>query len=682
MKKQKLIFYLLLVSHFVLAQDLIPYKGLKGWYLYDKSKQIKKTEAYQNIIPTKSNVIFIAKNNKWSAITRKGVTILDFKFDAISLLKNGLIKAHKDDIIKLYTQQGELISKQQLLEAADYKQDSTLIVAKDEHKKFGVISVSGKLIMPFKYNYAPEHVATKYLKVGIEDNMRPLYGLLNTNFETIIPVKYREIQYRYSGYFLCTLPEQRNELIDSTGKVWWAGEGNVSIINKSFLILNKNEKDGIFFRKTGKTVWVENTCFINTNLNLVICRNDDDNLDTYYTADGEKIFFDESMDETSNNASKKPFDQYGFEINETSNKYVKFSKANEEAHEQTCLGFYDVKNNKLIKFQSPIVYTWSDEIAVIGKIVTLDNGKKQQKFGVINIKTLDTIVPLKNNEIRVLKYGFAVKETLTWKLYNNKAQQTSTYEYTDFNSHDRSMADTKNNRLHFVKRKEGKYKNSSDIFLTGYVNDSCKEIIPSKYLQITLIKNRYGIIPSTYLYSVSIPNETDHNNGSSALFNENFKPLTFFEYTAIHSYWNGYLICNVYQKFEGESFNSAGIMDLTGNEIVKPQYKEIKDISSKGFIAAKNGRMCFLNKTGKEIIPLIFERISFLNDTLLKVTLRFDHDGLYDISGKEYFKPQPIKIFDTTYLDGTLIKVEGKSKIDPNITELFYVDFEGRQYRD
>ena len=89
MKTQKIIFYLLLVSNFVLAQDLVPYKGLKGWYLYDKTKQTKKTEVYQNIIPTKSNVIFIAKNNKWSAITRKGVVILDFKFDEISLLKNG-----------------------------------------------------------------------------------------------------------------------------------------------------------------------------------------------------------------------------------------------------------------------------------------------------------------------------------------------------------------------------------------------------------------------------------------------------------------------------------------------------------------------------------------------------------------------------------------------------------------
>ena len=59
---------------------------------------------------------------------------------------------------------------------------------------------------------------------------------------------------------------------------------------------------------------------LSANLNLVICRNDDDKLDTYYTPDGDKTLFDESMDDTSDNANKKPFDQYGFEINETSNR--------------------------------------------------------------------------------------------------------------------------------------------------------------------------------------------------------------------------------------------------------------------------------------------------------------------------------------------------------------------------
>lgn len=682
MKKQNIIIYLLLISNFVWAQDLVPFKGTKNWYLYDKSKQTKIPEAYQNIIPTKSNIIFVAKNNKWGAITHKGITVLDFKFDAISLLKNGLIKAHNEENISLYTQRGDLINKQPLLDAADYKQDSTLIIAKNKQKKYGAISIDGKSIMPFKYDYAPEHINSKYLKVGIEDNMRPLYGLMNSTFEIIIPTKYREIQRRYTGYFLCTLPDQKNELIDSTGKVIWTGDGNVSIIHKFFFLLNKEEKNGVFFRKTGKTVWTENSCFIHTNLNVVIFRNDDDKLDCYYTINGDKILFDESMDESSDSKNKKPFDQYAFEVNQTSSNYVKFYKANEEAHEQTCLGFYDVKNNTLIKYQCPMVYSWSDEIAVIGKVVTAENGKQQQKYGIINIKTLDTIVPIKNNEIRVLKYGFAVKENLTWKLYNNKAQQTNKFEYIDFSSHDRVMFDNKNNRLHFVKRRDGKYKNGRDIFLCGFVNDSCIEIIPSKYLQISLIKNRYDALPPIYLYSASIPSESDYNYGLTALFNENFKPLTFFDYTAIHSYWNGYLICNLFQKFEGESFNSAGIMDIYGNEIIKPQYQEIKDISSQGFIAAKNGRMCFLNKLGKEIIPLKFERIHFLNDTLLKVTLLFDHDGIYDVTGKEYFKPQAIKIIDPSYLDGTLIKVEGKSKNDPNITEIFYVDFNGKQYRD
>ena len=133
--------------------------------------------------------------------------------------------------------------------------------------------------------------------------------------------------------------------------------------------------------------------------------------------------------------------------------------------------------------------------------------------------------------------------------------------------------------------------------------------------------------------------------------------------------WKG----EYYQGLASVSLNGKyGFIDKTGKEVIPIKYDDAAESFSEGLAEVKlNDKWGFIDKTGKEVIPIKYDNAYSFSEGLAKVKLN-DKWGFIDKTGKEVI---PIK-YDNAYSFS-----EGLAEVELN-NKWFYINQKGEYAKD
>ena len=184
----------------------------------------------------------------------------------------------------------------------------------------------------------------------------------------------------------------------------------------------------------------------------------------------------------------------------------------------------------------------------------------------------------------------------------------------------------------------GNYANIIKDSLFGYIDKKGKEVLFKEYKQVYFYYGDNGIA---------------NKNGKDGLINRRGDSLTNFRYSriALFGFKNFYAITELKKKeilneqgnvISNKDFDISsndfypdsliiyqedvegkklkGVANLKGKIIVKPIYEEIYSLDREFYTVKKNNKWGFIDKTGKETIPIIYNMVGFnINDNLIPV---------------------------------------------------------------
>jgi len=572
----------------------------------------------------------------------------------------------------LYKPDGHLLLNEVFLDAGDYKYDSTNIVVQNTRGKYGIISLSAQTIVPYQYDYAPRHISDDYLQVGQNINGRPLYGVLDRRFHTVVPVRYREITFQNTGCLLGYTPEKQPEIYDKSGTLVWTGEAGVEVdvVFDPVIILRKGDQHGVHFRTSKKTIWVKDAdVYFLEKPGFVLCRDENSRVNAIYSLDAEKV----------------NLDGFDLEVSAHSQHYAKISRNRGDRYKRESeqgQNLVNMKGTPMLKEFYQIVYDWNDVYCVVGKYEKDKNGHYQQVLGVLDIFSNKWLLEMKYRDIHLLKEAIAVYEDEKWQILNLKGKKISKYDYVSVSFNDSKLNDKDGNDLYKVDRLDGKYANGTPRRVCGYINEQGKEIVPSIYTRVDPVRDRYNRSIPHPLYIAVLPDEKDVWNGPTALLDERFHTITSFAYAGIGYYWDGYMFFVVNETYEGEVRRMAGVMNAKGKVLVAPHYGTMEYVTGRGFVMSYNGRFAYVGLSGKELIPLQYKNIYLFGDNYLRLMID-GKESLATMDGKVLFEPKYIELQQGVFLDGSLLRViPASGKTYAGMQGEFYMDINGTIYGD
>lgn len=470
------------------------YWGCKEYAVVKGQQIIIPLHRYTNISVFDENesLFYVENIDQYGVVDGTGREVIPCKYKKIEKWNAlGLAKVKNDNGYGLINKQGKEIIPCQYYNIGDFDAKGRTKVeirlpsivrdngtkeyhGKDGYEKstFGIIDISGKEIIPCKYNYIDSNINKFPVKVGMYDgNKEILYGLINAKNEEVLSCKYHEI-----GNF------------DNNRRAWVRGEDGGGYIDKSYKFITPPRYTKVDIDSIEENGWIR------------VYKNDggygNNRLIGYINAEGIEVVpckytfidkFDSSefikvgigrkeglinkqgkeIVECGYYASIKPFNSFGIAIVLKEYRY----------DEYFCGGI-----NKEGKEIIPCKYISISNFDSLGFAVVSINPDREKFYGVINFKG-ETVIPCKYSNIYTTNIGGWWKvqkdEGAGWmKIVNNgycnmEGKEVIPCIYS-------SISDFNDKSIALVAKSVREY--ASDIVVSyGYINKSGEEIVACKY---------------------------------------------------------------------------------------------------------------------------------------------------------------------------------------------------------
>jgi WG containing repeat len=124
--------FLLAAGENLNSQQLVPFLKGKEWKVYDKVQRSFLKENYQNVIPSKCNLLFVQQNEKWGVMDKNRKLVLPIEYLSAQQINMSVISVKDKSGITLCDTTGKAISKEHFTEASPYKKNEDWIVVRTE----------------------------------------------------------------------------------------------------------------------------------------------------------------------------------------------------------------------------------------------------------------------------------------------------------------------------------------------------------------------------------------------------------------------------------------------------------------------------------------------------------------------------------------------------------------------
>ena len=643
----KLVTLFITLSTMSFAQDL---QMRKTFFLTDKSgKQISQTFTYLDDFDETGIAVFaIGGNNssgygkvegaKYGLIDKSGKITLSARYDYMYKFgySDSLYTVQSGELFGIVTHQGKTVLPM-IYSDFDYFYDMPgVIKAKTINEYYQLFDYQGNSLTPV-YQYIDNNDRGFVVQQG------GLKGMIDKNYKTIIPIKYRELDDLNNGKFMVQDMFLKYYLIDLNGK---------PVGTTLYDEMNAERSSNDYSKTIGFNVTLKGKeGYLDENLNTIIPTAYKDlsvfdiGCDTkmFSAKDNEGKYF--LFNGSGKLISKTPFEYiYAYSIydkyllvqplkKEAKKKKKKKKKKSEDDFEDE---FYDYD-------YEPSVYNLID---FSGKIV-LPNSIE------------DYTIPYSYNDDELL----LLKSNGAWTAYDRNLNAILTYPQGSKSPF--TYIDNIDGGLCLVQiggKDEGYGKPEGGVF--GVYNTIGEQVIPLTYedietegygndMMLKVKKNgKWGLLsPSGNKLTENLYKEIDCSDGSCIVTIENEQNSTK-KMGVIEAATGKVIVPTRYDYLERQygtntyivsSNNKFGLIDATGNVVLKPKYAYLKsaglynqkDIffanvygsvkdNYYGSLDIEGGNWGVVNTKGDTLTPFKFKEIEFENDSTLIVT---DLDG-------------------------------------------------------
>lgn len=579
-----------LSSRYFLIKD----KGSFG--VYDVKKEDLTIDAQYEDVDycggCSNRFLLLKRNGKWGVLSLNGEHLLEFDFDH----KTGT-QYRFDRWISSFTKNGEKLlinlATGKILSTDNY--DFTFILGDDiilykEKGKFGLLNASGDPLIDDYFDFVLDRYLADeedYILVYKRDEKLKA-GILDQKGRWLLPIGDFEGAERFRNGFFSVRQEGKTGLLDQKQNV---------LLDLKYEFISAE----VLSRPESKY-----------RLGDVFSFSDFEKSGLYFV-DTDRLL-------------EPKYDEIHKVFNQDSTE-VYFLLKQKDVSNEDLYELYDAKGESLISYEYDRIRPLFDDLFEI---------KKDNKYGIFGASQKRILVEPEYDFIGEFDESFlSLRQDGKQRLFHLPSRDIVLQEYSYF-------AKTNEENLWVIGGKtQGRI---YDISTNEFVSRSFSHGNRSRWefnLQLMVIGNSYTmgvintkgeiIVPIEYSHIDVLPNgylrlvEEISENKNKIYFADNNGELIHKEAFAEHPYYGEYegdaLVNNllVTSDIDADGETVYGLMDLSGNEYVKPQYTNLQKRGDQGFItqvkSILNKKYKFtiglLNNHGEEIIPPVLESVIF-----------------------------------------------------------------------
>lgn len=656
---QLIVVSVVLISQSTFAQQLVPFLKGKEWRVYNKGARTFIDGKYESVIPSKCNVLFIKRNGMWGAIDQHNKQIIPINYLSLVQVNNTVFAAKDKNGIVLLDTAGNNVVKEKFLEVSAFKNNPALIVVRNEKMKYGIITGAGKYVLNPEYDFAPEHMNKGYLRVSKRNkDGSASFGLLDSTFEFVFPLKYESIEVLNDGHFRCTDARNSNILFSADLKVMYDGPYTAYPFTDDFLHITDNagERSGYYFRKSGKIVFNEESKSVRLlkEKSKLMVYSDDESGITIYNSAGDKTVIP------------------GVYLRFADDNLEYFVIADNKESGKGLNGIADYNGKIHVPCTIKNIHMCNDQHFSVGVDDKDEKGRRIMKFELYAIEGGRKVSPVIYEGIELFNEGgVALRQNGTWRLYNSKLQPWDNIAYSNVSRGQRLVS--RNNSLQYyeVRRSDGTY-----YGMRGFINGECKPVIPCIYRDVRLIEGNYrDSKPSVRICATWYEAEEGNPYGiiHGVMLDRYGRNIPVPECSGLGYDMGGLITITRTIKYEDELRGLTGLIDTSGNLILPMEYDEIQSMGQgQGFRCKRNGITMYADVHGKIIPTPGYSFQSVLTENYFIGTQHYKR-GVLNKSGQTVTAFRYDEIRYEVYLNGTLFAVK-KDNVE------FYADNQGNEF--
>ncbi len=214
------------------SDNIIAKKGNKMGLITVENKQVLPF-VYDTIeFPSKGPCIFVKKNGFYGVVDLKNNNLIPFEYEMIVTSWHETKNGDPTLIVQKNYKLGTVNLKNEIIIPFEYNGISSWVeYGPKEHYvskglKYGLISGSGKVVVPVIYDYL--YAYYKYLILVGNNNK---YGIINTDNETIVEMDYDILIVNFSYFFIGDKKEP--PIIGKKGSIWYYIDFNGDILKSN-----------------------------------------------------------------------------------------------------------------------------------------------------------------------------------------------------------------------------------------------------------------------------------------------------------------------------------------------------------------------------------------------------------------------------------------------------------------
>lgn len=660
MRKKDLVFtlFLLTAGLQLYSQQLVPFLKGKEWKVYDKVQRSFLKENYQNVVPSKCNLLFVQQNEKWGVMDKNRKLLLPIDYLSVQQINANVIAVKDKSGITLCDTLGKAISKEHFTEAAQYKKNQNWIVVRTEKSKFGIIDSKGKYVLPAKYDFAPEHTVNGFVKVAVRQaNGSSLTGLLDSSLKVVLDAKYHSIQELGTSYKVSVDGETYEWFTSDFVSIYKGKAEPVRVASDFIMVRNRNtEQYGFYNRKSKDTEFCPEDCEMRIfeDSGLVVFKSEKGKVNHFYYANGEHLVL------------KNYFVYLGW----TFSKYILISDKGENENPQ--YGFIDWKTKVVVPCKFKRINRWNNYYFSSSLVMRDEKGKYYNRYELYSFATGEKAVQTQFEEIELLPLGgVALKENGSWRLFDYTLKRWDDWEYSMVWLGQRLHCTSMALPLYQVDRKNGTY-----YGFKGYIDGTGRPVIPAIYRDIRLIESNYRDGKSA-IRICAIWNEPEEGNpygiNHAEMLDQYGRKIPIPECSGLGYSMNNLITLSRTVKYEDELRGFTGLIDTMGNLVMPMEYDEIRQLGqNQGFICTRNGISVYADVNGKLVPSSGFSYMWPIENRYFVGTQSYKQ-GIISAAGKPISSFAYEEIRNETWLHGTLLRVKRKGVE-------FYIDNNGNEF--
>ena len=260
--------FVFLTLNSVLAQTPIPFRneGGCGYRIENGDILLDKLERAE---PFRNNLGFAKKQGKWGVVDLQMKQVIPFRFDKIDLLTPEIISCKRAQLFKLYNLTGKEIPNGPFKEVNLLSGTSDKLVVANSSGKYGVMTLTGEVVIPMVYDGPPDHLLGTDLSFLKKKKEVFNSGVLSQDGIVIVPFKFLLISRYGTDYYQCETVDREAAYYDRSGKLIYHGKSETEkllYIDSSFLVVQKDLKEELLVRSTNSksiaSKWILNRDFV------------------------------------------------------------------------------------------------------------------------------------------------------------------------------------------------------------------------------------------------------------------------------------------------------------------------------------------------------------------------------------------------------------------------------------